>query len=290
MSEVVVIADAGGTKTEIAVRVDGAEQARIRAPGAALRLGRAMASAASVASGVRSVLAQTGHLRATLLVVGAAGAGREGDAAELARALRAEDVADRVRVMTDVELALDAAFADGKGIILCVGTGSIAATRGEDGKLVRKGGYGWQMGDGGGGYDIGRSALMRVGLSHDGLAKPTALTEQLLRAARVDDFSGLVRWAAAAGPREVASLAKPVLDTAQAGDEAAKAIVAYAADQLAGMTVALARETGLKKVAFSGGLVAPGPMREALRARLLAAGLTPEEREVDVVGELRAES
>lgn len=234
------------------------------------------------------MLARTGQLRATLLIVGAAGAGREGDAADLARALRAEDVADRVTVMTDVELALNAAFGDRRGIILCVGTGSIAATRGEDGLLVRKGGYGWQMGDGGGGYDIGRSALIRVGLSHDGLAKPTALTGQLLRAARVDDFGGLVRWAATAGPREVASLAKPVLDTAQAGDEAARAIVAYAADQLAAMTVALARETGLTSVAFSGGLVVPGPMREALHARLLTAGLEPEEREVDVVGGVKS--
>jgi hypothetical protein len=31
-------------------------------------------------------------------------------------------------------------------------------------------------------------------------------------------------------------------------------------------------------------------MREAIRARLVTAGLEPEEREVDVVGELRAES
>jgi glucosamine kinase len=290
MSEVVVIADAGGTKTTVAVQVDGVEQARLRAPGAAIRPGRAMASAAIIASATREVLAKAGHLRATLLIVGAAGAGREAEAADLSRALRAEDIADRVQVTTDVELALSAAFGERKGIILCVGTGSIVATRGDDGKLIRKGGYGWQMGDGGGGYDTGRSALMRVGLSHDGLARPTSLTERLPAAAHVEDFTGLVRWAATAGPREVASLAKPVLEAAQDGDEAAMAIVAYAADQLAALTVALARETGRKNVAFAGGLVSPGPMREAIRARLVTAGLEPEEREVDVVGELRAES
>ncbi|HET8763518.1 MAG TPA: BadF/BadG/BcrA/BcrD ATPase family protein, partial [Gemmatimonadales bacterium] len=232
MADVTIAADVGGTKTVVAVRVDGAERARVRATGAAVRPGRAMASAATIAAAARQALAEAGQLRGRLLVVGAAGAGREAEAGELARALRGEDVADKVHVTTDIELALRAAFGDGPGIVLCAGTGSIAAARGADGTMSRMGGYGWQMGDGGGGYDIGRAALMRVSLGHDGLTAPSALEDRLVSATHVGNFDGLVRWAAAAGPKEVASLARVVHDAAAEGDAAAQAVVAYAERQL----------------------------------------------------------
>ena len=273
MADVIIAADVGGTKTVVAVQVGGTERARVRTTGAAVRPGRAMASAAIIAAAARQALAEAGQLRGRLLVVGAAGAGREAEAGELARALRGEDVADKVHVTTDIELALRAAFGDGPGMVLCAGTGSIAAARDASGNLTRMGGYGWQMGDGGGGYDLGRAALMRVSLGHDGLTAPSALEDRLVAAAHVGNFDGLVRWAAAAGPKEVASLARVVLDTAAEGDAAAQAVVAYAERQLVELATGLAKRSGVRRIALTGGVLHAGPLRDAVQKALRKAGL-----------------
>lgn len=296
MEDAVVGADVGGSKTVVAVQLDGVERVRVRAPGAAVRPGRAMASAATIASAARQALAQAGQLRARLLVVGAAGAGREPEASELARAIRAEDVADRVHVTTDIALALTAAFGNGSGMVLSAGTGSVAAARAQDGMVTRMGGYGWQMGDGGGGYDLGRAALMRVSLGHDGLAAPGPLEARVIEAAHAGNFDGLVQWAAGAGPREIAGLASVILDAAAEGGEAARAIVAYGAEQLAELALGLSTRAGIRRVALTGGLMGRGPLRDAVRARLAAAGLEVLDGDVDpiagafrIASELKAE-
>jgi N-acetylglucosamine kinase-like BadF-type ATPase len=283
MADVVIAADVGGTKTVVAVRVDGTERARVRATGAAVRPGRAMASAATIAAAARQALAEAGQLRGQVLIVGAAGAGREAEADELARALRGEDVADQVHVTTDIALALRAAFGDEAGMVLCAGTGSIAAARDSSGSMTRMGGYGWQMGDGGGGYDIGRAALMRVSLGHDGLAAPSALEDRLVSAAHVGNFDGLVRWAAAAGPKEVAALARVVLDTAAEGDAAAQAVVAYAGGQLVELVTGLAERTKVRQVALAGGVLSAGALRDEVRHALRDAGLEVLDAEVDPI-------
>lgn len=283
MPDVVIGVDAGGTKTVVAVWVDGAERARTRAPGAAVRPGRAMASAAIIASAARQALAQAGQISSRLMVVGAAGAGRDQEAGELARALRAEAVSDRVHVTTDIALALSAAFGNGPGLVLSAGTGSVAAARAMDGSVSRMGGYGWQMGDGGGGYDLGRSALMRISLGHDGLAAGSKLEARLLEAAKAPDFDALVRWAAGAGPREIAGLANAVLALAAEGDAAARAIIAYGAEQLIALALGLATRAGVTQVALAGGLLHSGPLRDAVQSRLAERGLTVLTTELDPV-------
>src|SRR5204863_9042571 len=101
-------------------------------------------------------------------VGGAAGAGRGQEQAELAAARVEAGVARRVRVLTDGEVALATAFGAGPGILVNAGTGSIAYARDPAGELHRAGGYGWQLGDEGGGYWLGRRALDVAARSHDG--------------------------------------------------------------------------------------------------------------------------
>src|SRR2546426_7691906 len=55
--------------------------------------------------------------------------------------------------------ALATAFGTGPGILVNAGTGSIAYARDPAGELHRAGGDGWQLGDEGGGYLLGRGAL-----------------------------------------------------------------------------------------------------------------------------------
>jgi N-acetylglucosamine kinase-like BadF-type ATPase len=272
MSELLVGADVGGSKTAVAVEKAGAVVARAAGPGAAVRPGRALQSAATISEVVRRALATAGELRATVLIVGAAGAGRQPEQSELERALRGEQIAERVVVVTDIEIALVAAFGDAPGIVVSAGTGSIAVGRDRHGVLKRMGGYGWQMGDEGSGYAIGRAALGAVSRARDGRSPSTPLQHRVLAATRSSTFDELVSWAATASPAEVAALAPHVLEVAGAGDVVARGILDYAARELSQLAICLQPQLGEPdriSVALAGGLLeASTPLRGVLLAKL----------------------
>lgn len=286
MSRILIGADVGGTKTAAAVMRDGEVAGRAEGPGAAVRPGRALASAATIAETVRRALGAAGALQGDVLVVGAAGAGRPAEARELQQALRGEAIAQTVVVTTDIAIALEGALGPGAGIVLSAGTGSIAIARDASGASHRAGGYGWQMGDEGSGYAIGRAALGAAGRAADARGQETALSARLLEATRSADFDDLVRWTATAGPPEVAALAPHVLAAAAEGDPTARAIVHYAAEELAGLVLHLRKKLGgdPPTVALTGGLLANPALRDALEARLERDGITPAPGGVDAVG------
>ena len=265
---IVIGADAGGTKTATAVWRDGTLVARGSGGPGAVRPGRALAAASAIIDACRQALSAVRLARGDALVVGAAGVGRPSERDELAQALRAEGLCDRVVVVTDIELVLAAAFDHGPGIALAAGTGSIAVARSPGGTLLRSGGHGWQMGDEGSGYAIGRAALAAVSRAQDGRGPATALAALLPGAARVPDFDALVSWAANATPAQVASLAPAVLGAAD--DAVAAGIVSTAAGELATLVTSLrarAAQPGPVPVAFAGSLLA----QESFRAKVSAA-------------------
>ena len=290
---VLIGADVGGSKTAVGISEGGPVLARADGPGAAVRPGRALASAAIIAEVVRRALAATGRLGGDVLVVGAAGAGRDPEREELRKALRSETLAERVLVTTDIEIALAGAFAEGPGMVVSAGTGSISVGRDRHGRRARVGGYGWQMGDEGSGYAMGRAALGAVSRAHDGRSPRTALTERVLGAARCGDFDALVRWAASATPAEIAGLAPHVLDTAAAGDPLAQGILDYAARELGQLAICLLPLMDVEPpvgVALTGGLLsAEGPLRRLVLKRLAEEpGLQVIDQPVDaVLGALR---
>ena len=271
MSRVLIGADVGGTKTAVVVSVDGELAAREEGPGAAVRPGRALVSASVIADVARRALSAAGRIRGDVLVVGAAGAGRPTEQGELQSALRAEGMADTVIVTTDIAIALEGAFGAGPGIVVSAGTGSVAVGRDAAGVLHRMGGYGWQMGDEGSGYAIGRAALGAVSRASDGRSPETQLTPRMLEATRSADFDTLVRWAASAGPAEVASLAPAVLEVASRGDVVAQGIADYAARELSQLALNLIPRlegAGRIPVVVTGGLLANAHLRRAVVAKL----------------------
>ncbi len=288
MTSILIGADAGGTKTAAAVS-DGAQIiGRADGAGGAVRPGRALASAGIIAEVVRSALAVAGRLTGDVLVVGAAGAGRELERDELRKALRGENLATKVVVVTDIEIALEAAFADGPGIVVSAGTGSVAVGRDRTGQRHRIGGYGWQMGDEGSGYAIGRAALGAVSRAVDGRSPQTALSDRLLQATRTADFDALVRWAAGASPAEVAAIAPHVLSVAAQGDTLAQGIADYAARELSQLAIRMRpmmEADGKVGVAITGGLLgADGPLRKRVLTILgEEPALQPIERPVEAV-------
>lgn len=274
MSPIILGADAGGTKTVVIVADGERILARSAGPGAKMRSGKGITCATTIAEIARHALSEAGRPRADILVAGVAGAGREAEREELRQALRSEVIAERVVVTGDTEIALAAAFADQPGIVVTAGTGSMAVARDPYGRLHRAGGYGWQMGDEGSGYAIGRAALGAVGRAADDRSPKTELTALLLTTTRADGIDALVRWAAAAGVPEVAALAPSVFVAAQQGDTVAAGIMDYAARELAAMIFKLlpnfgADERAAVEVAFNGGLLFhDGPLHKLLRTKL----------------------
>jgi N-acetylglucosamine kinase-like BadF-type ATPase len=262
--------DAGGSKTSVLL-ADG-EKVIARTTGApgAVRPGRALQAASRIAAAVRRALTEANLLEADVLVVGAAGVGRDPERSELREGLRGERLATRTLVTGDLDIALEAGFGSGPGIVLLSGTGSVAAARTAEGVVHRRGGYGWQMGDEGSGYAIGRAALIAVGRAHDGRGAATSLIDALLAQGPAREFAELVRWSSAAEAGEVAALAPLVFSAAAAGDAIAQTIVESAAEELAGMVISLLPLFGGKgrvEVAIAGGNLEP---KRGLRAPLLA--------------------
>jgi len=266
--------DCGGSHTAVAVgNRHGRILGRAEGPGSAMRPGGAERSAAVILDVARRAAVQAKvTLPAAVALVGAAGAGRPPEQEALADALKAGGVADRVDVRGDTEIALAAAFGDGPGILINAGTGSIAHARGADGQLHRAGGHGWQLGDEGGGYWLGRRALAAAARAHDGLEESSTLLERLLVALGLQTFDDLIRWTANATPAQVAALAPHVLNAAREGETVAQQIVEEAAAELSQLVRVLMRhfpDGAAIKMATAGGLLRPGsPLLLSLRANL----------------------
>ena len=275
-SVVVLGIDCGGSHTAVVVGdVHGRILARAEGPGSAMRPGGAERSAAVILDVARRAAAQAQvALPAAVALVGAAGAGRAPEQEALAAAIATAGVAEHVEVRGDIEVALAAAFDDGPGILINAGTGSIAYARGPDGRLHRAGGHGWQLGDEGGGYWMGRRALAAAARAHDGLEESSTLLERLLVALGLQRFDDLIRWTATATPAQVAALAPHVLNAAREGEIVAQRIIADAAVELSQLVRVLTRrfpETDTIKLATTGGLLRPGsPLLTALRTNLAA--------------------
>lgn len=269
----------GGSHTAAALSRASLEiLGRAEGPGAALRPGGASATAAIVAEVVaRAARAASVTLPVDRAVVGAAGAGRAPEQDELRSALASHGLARALDVVADGEIAVAAAFGEGGGseteggILVSAGTGSVAHARDRHGHLYRSGGYGWQLGDEGGGYWIGRRALAAAAKAHD-RGEGTALLARLLAALGVRDFESLVRWASVATPPQVAALAPHLLNAAQEGDVVAQDILAAAATELVHLVLALLSKFPANApvtVATSGGLLRPeSPLSTAFREAL----------------------
>ena len=280
MQSFVVGVDGGGTKTRALLADEqGNQVAEAVGAGSAVRPQEIERSAGIIAGVVRDVIenAGMGEQRARVLYVGVAGAGREPERVGLLESLIAMEIADDVVVQTDLSIALDDAFGAGPGVLLIAGTGSSAFGRGPTGITSRCGGWGPVFGDEGSGAWLGRRALSVVAAASDGREPETALTGAILTATESTEVADLIRWAAAATPASLATLAPVVLNVADGGDLRANALVSMAVEELALHVRALARqlftdERASVPLAFTGGLLTKGSaLRKRLEHRLKSA-------------------
>ncbi len=122
------------------------------------------------------------------------------------------------------------------------------------------------MGDEGGGYGIGVSALRAIVRGEDGRSVATDLRDPVLEALGVAGASGLIKWMATAQKADVASLVPLICELAEAGDQAAATVIEEAVHELVEHVRTLVRRLepwpATAGVALAGGLLEKdGPLR-----------------------------
>jgi N-acetylglucosamine kinase-like BadF-type ATPase len=266
--------DGGGSHTEAAVADQTlAVQARARGAGSAIAPGRVAPGARAIVTTVRQALEEAGSVALPeVLVAGVAGVGRDEERLALQQALLDAGLARRIEVTTDAAIALESVFHQAPGILLNAGSGSIAYARDQSGVVWRAGGLGWQLGDEGSGYALGRAALGAVGRAADGRGPATTLSRTIPARVGADSLDALVRWANPASVAEVASLAQAVQEAAREGDGVARALVLEASQALADHVLVLLRRfpsAAPVSLALAGGILTAGwPVRQGLETLL----------------------
>ncbi|MFD3376858.1 MULTISPECIES: BadF/BadG/BcrA/BcrD ATPase family protein [unclassified Streptomyces] len=192
--DLVVGLDAGGTRTRavLASAVDGRVLGQgVAGPGNALTVPLPLLTE-HLAEAVARAVPEADRARVVAVAGGFAGAaetapdepGRLNALAALTAALRRLGIAaDSVGVSSDIEAAFASApGTPADGLALVAGTGVVAMRITDRRCAVTVGGDGWLLGDDGGGFWIGRSAVRAALRMADGRGGPTMLADGVGRA------------------------------------------------------------------------------------------------------------
>ncbi|MDP9339661.1 MAG: hypothetical protein M3P45_12415 [Acidobacteriota bacterium] len=245
--------DGGGTKTECFL-LDEYANILSRAHAGPSNPGRVGLERAleSIKQAAESALAQANveRLAIAAMCAGLSGAGDAKAAESMRIALAAEFPGVKIKVCTDLEIALVAA-GDGPAVVLIAGTGSVAVGRDIAGGMRRAGGLGPQLGDEGSATDIGRKALALAKLYREKTGEESPMGKQMLKQLGNAGKSAL--------PELFPRLFPVVANAADADDEMARGILRDAAGHLAALVKTLIKDLGLEKVPFrlakTGGMI-----------------------------------
>ena len=206
-----------------------------------------------------------------------------------ARSAMGATVSGSLDLCGDVDIALDAAFPGGPGILVIAGTGSNAIGRSPSGELHGAGGWGPVIGDEGSGYWIGLESIRAALRAQDrlGVGGPsTCLLREIEQHWNLASTSELVAFANQRGSGghpapDFAALAPVVARCATEGDSLAAGILERAGEELADLVTLVAHKITAKAgsysetptsslgVAFTGSVVAQiAAVREAMVCRL----------------------
>jgi len=257
----VVGIDGGGTKTE-AVLVD--EHGRVVSSGIGGPSNPNGVSPEAVFASLRDAVggalagAENGSRYAVAATcVGMAGSrGHHGLIRDVAAKL---GVGKRVVIVSDVVIAFWGVIAKALGVVVIAGTGSSAYGVSPQGDTADAGGWGYLIGDEGGGYDIGRAGIMAAVRAYDGRGPATALQERLLAFFRLETMRQILPqiYHPSGGDSRmpIAKFAPIVVRAASEGDAVSRDILERAGHQLGLTAVAVVRKLALCDREFDLGLV-----------------------------------
>lgn len=272
--------DAGGTKTTFVLGDESRELGRVRAGTIKRMKADAATTEANLESALAELEAKTGvpARSITRCCIGTAGETVPLVVNWLHEAF-ARHVGGELKIVGDVEIALDSAFFGGRGVLVLAGTGSNVAGRAASGKIVTAGGWGPALADQGSGHFLGLEGLRRGFLAID-QQRPTRLLGDARAFWKLNSLGELIEFGNANPAPEYSRLAPLVVAAAEQGDPVAKEVVTQGGTDLA-MLASLVIEHIRELEANSGApFVAPAvavagsileraaPVRDALVAEL----------------------
>src|SRR5579863_6928187 len=218
--------DAGGTKTEFLL----AEEDRELGRAVTGTIKRVNADAEATARNLREALAEVERTtgvsmsRVTRTCVGTSG-NTVPLVTDWLREGFGKNVSGPLLLVGDVEIALDAAFFGGRGVLALAGTGSNTSARAATGNIMTAGGWGPILADQGAGHWIGIEGLRRGFLARDE-GRPTGLLEAARRLWNLPAVDALIEFAnTQPPPRYGSQFAREVVACAEQGDTVAQEIL-----------------------------------------------------------------
>lgn len=178
---------------------------------------------------------------------------------------------------SDAELAHRCIWGIAEGITLIVGTGSIALGTDPLGNVRRSGGLGYQTGDEGSGYWLGKMLLTELIASERSTADDVVqLKDQVLKASESTTFENAVAFFSGEerSVSRVASLALVALSSAEKGNILTTRMVSRGVEALASLIEDLAEKLGAKEgnlsLGVSGSVITESSFyRDLLKDQLL---------------------
>ena len=244
--------DAGGTKTVCLLADErGRIVAESRGGGANLQAAGEL-EVEKVLHHVMEEAIGDRDIRPDAICLGIAGVDRDDDAEAMRGIMRRIGFKTRTLVVNDALIALVAGAGDEPGVVVVAGTGSIAYGRDGAARAARSGGWGYLLGDEGGGFWIGRSALVSVVRQFDGRGPATLLTELVLSEMRLANPTELVHAIYVRGLHRyaIASIAPVVQRALDLGDAVATDIVVRAAGELSSAAASVITRLGMRGDVF----------------------------------------
>jgi glucosamine kinase len=265
--------DVGGTKTDYVLADETRELARVRSGTIKRMRVDARTAAVHLDGALAELTAKSGVAMAS---VERTCVGTAGETVPLVTNWLREEIGARVGgeliVIGDVEIALDAAFRGGAGVLVLAGTGSNVAGRGGDGRLMGAGGWGPALADQGSGHRIGLEALRAGFLARDE-GRSTRLLEEAMAFWEVGSLDLLVEHANRIPAPDFSRLTEVVMRCAQAGDAVAAEVLKQEGQDLGYLARLMVRRVlaasgsseRLPRMAFAGSIMEKVmPVREAL--------------------------
>jgi len=272
--------DAGGTKTEFVLADEQRELARVRT-GTIKRLRAEEAiTSRNWREGLQALEHQSGIAMKTIdrCCIGTSGE-TVPLVADWLRAAFAESIGGELKLLGDVEIALDAYFHGQPGVLVLAGTGSNVAGRAGDGSILTAGGWGPAMADQGSGNYIGHEALRRGFLAID-QERPTRLLEAAMEFWKLPTLGALIEYANGEPTPKFSDLSPLVAQCAREGDAIAQEVLQQGGEDLAYLATLLIERIRkrdgdsfvLPQIAIAGSaLVKIAFVRETMQQKLRAA-------------------
>ena len=281
--------DAGGTKTVCLLANDRGEViAESRGSGANLQVMGELGVEKVLHRVMEDTLSDR-EIHPDAICLGIAGVDRPRDAQSVNDIMRRIGHKTRTVVVNDALVALVAGAGDQPGVVVVAGTGSIAYGRDGEGRAARAGGWGYLLGDEGGGFWIGRAALSAVVRQFDHRGPATLLTDLVLKQMQLSTPAEVIHVIYDRGLQRhaIAGLAGVVQRANDAGDAVAGEILDRAANELAAAAASVVTRLGMRGDVFptilAGGIFKGIPsLAASLTSRLAEVAPRSDVRRLEV--------